>query len=1857
MERYLKYIGIEYKDMGRDHSGLDCWGLVRLIMQEQLHITLPSYDYDNNDPESLDILISTNRRNEWVAVDEPEHGDVVVLRQLGAASHIGFMVDSRMFIHASVSSGVVAADVKDRNWSRRIEGYYRHYSLCSVRLICQESLFKNSSEQKVFEPGITISEIIDSCSALKWKEFAHVTVHGEYIPEEIWEHTTVKRGALVNITLVPKKNSGLLNMILGLAVLALAPGPGHFIGKLLHVGSTIGRGIAGIIGMLLVNNLCPPPNQSLLSDTSGTDVSNLYSITGPSNRINQYGVVPVVLGQHKQVPPYAAKPYTSIVGNDVYLHAIFLIGYGPLYTQLPKLGETALSSYPDLEFDVQDGSSAYVQSPLAPSNVDEESVGITLNYDDGYQSRTTSVDTDEISLDLAFPGGLCVVNDDGSLNTRRVIVHAEYKEVSSGTYLPFMGSHLNNPTINAVGSGYTTGVHALVFTGGGGTGAAGTVTVNLFQNTLAKITMTSYGNGYTSAPAITFPTAGAGTGGSITVTIINGHIFEGKTRQPFRHNFTLRLPAQGQYDFRIKRSSEEYEGAKSAQYIEAVGWTTFRSVSYNPVIIPKENICVYTMKVKATDSLNGQIQNFNVTAQSKGKGWNPSTKVWVDDQLINSCGDIMRLWLQGPWRETPSTDAEIDLDKLADWNDFCYSSYNGFSFNYVVDTKRTVGDIVKLIAASGRAVYSRNDNKHSVVIDEQQTLPVQIYTVKNSSNLRTTRNFFTTPDCIRVKFIDKDSNWVQQEEPVYNDGKNATNSEIFTKMEWPGVTDAAQLWKLTRYQLGCAITRQMEIHLDSGFEYLGVARGKLIHIANDIIKVGLAAGRVQTVTASQITVDETCVMETGESYSVQVRKQDGTITTWPLLTVAGSNLTLTRTGVVDFDCDPEDLFAFGITGQTSKSCLVKNIVTKADLGATLICIPYDDSVYTMGAGAAPAWSPEITALPSTIAPDPPRTLLANEYMYSEEGSLVQGVSLTWIPPVNTIVTSYELQLYYPNDSQWKVIYNGQNPFYDFRNCSPGTYSFRVRARRDLLSSTWVTLADEVIDSLAANAADVMNFRLIFRDNMATLVWDVVKDIRPVVYEIRNGTTGWDEAVVILTTGELSYQPLLRGTYLIKAKAYAGYSINAASLSIAGEDLPVNVVQEISENDEEWDGTFSNCSPVEPEVMTKAYNPLDGSEPDSDGWTLGGTDYASLEASDAYLLIDPSGLSRYSYDGLAGDCLFFEATINSLDVDKNAYIELTRLDSDASDNRIRVYFGTGTLASFVTDLVSSTNHSLGALGTYRPTKVTIFIIKDYLWLYVDDVLALSTSLGAETVGGTVTRCYWGCDNNAASLGDIEWYGVDFYCGPIEGVRFYASTSQLEGIYTTNESNILDLGSDKNVLIQAPSVDWLVTEGSGSIIPELRVRRDGRDAQYLVRESAAVYDITDVAVNCGTTGYPIDFDIIYTEDSTASLTAGVDSLIPDLTWTTVQEVRGEDWSSGAGEKVYTLDAVIPVGATWGIRSYSENGTPAILEISGHVSPTSERVDGKLSSYSTSLAWVSSATSVTGSNAAWRAFSTFGTYYWQASVLAATTTQVLTHKFPTPRWCDRIRIFKESTIAGSEPEDYIIEVEEGGSWVAVATITGQTWVGFLQTHDFTAKIITGYRISISATVDPAVLPAIDNFFAYRSTVQINPTNITSDSSNAVTVETFCTEGTSSYEGWRAFDYSSGSWWSFAADTRDVTYWGEWLPIVAGSQLGRWFNNRIRAEFLDESSKISVREYERVLDMPDLSDKDTVAISSGGTAVTFNRVFQVAPSLAHGLINGATGDTVDITSLTATGFTATVYDSSGSTKAGTLSYIVNGY
>lgn len=96
------YVGLQFKRLGRDRSGVDCWGLVRLVLHEQHGVLLPSYSEDDPEGWSIESHAIAHKH-----VTDPKPLDVAILLQpvrvgliwKSVPNHIGIFINEKNILH------------------------------------------------------------------------------------------------------------------------------------------------------------------------------------------------------------------------------------------------------------------------------------------------------------------------------------------------------------------------------------------------------------------------------------------------------------------------------------------------------------------------------------------------------------------------------------------------------------------------------------------------------------------------------------------------------------------------------------------------------------------------------------------------------------------------------------------------------------------------------------------------------------------------------------------------------------------------------------------------------------------------------------------------------------------------------------------------------------------------------------------------------------------------------------------------------------------------------------------------------------------------------------------------------------------------------------------------------------------------------------------------------------------------------------------------------------------------------------------------------------------------------------------------------------------------------------------------------------------------------------------------------------------------------------------------------------------------------------------------------------------------------------------------------------------------------
>ncbi len=122
-----KYVGIPFKPHGRTREGCDCYGLVRLVLQEEFGKSLPGLDYEapSSAKETERLIDLTTALVNATRVDDPQPGDVVIMAIYGIESHVGVYSGEGRVLHVLENQGAVLARIDSAMVAKRVKGFYR----------------------------------------------------------------------------------------------------------------------------------------------------------------------------------------------------------------------------------------------------------------------------------------------------------------------------------------------------------------------------------------------------------------------------------------------------------------------------------------------------------------------------------------------------------------------------------------------------------------------------------------------------------------------------------------------------------------------------------------------------------------------------------------------------------------------------------------------------------------------------------------------------------------------------------------------------------------------------------------------------------------------------------------------------------------------------------------------------------------------------------------------------------------------------------------------------------------------------------------------------------------------------------------------------------------------------------------------------------------------------------------------------------------------------------------------------------------------------------------------------------------------------------------------------------------------------------------------------------------------------------------------------------------------------------------------------------------------------------------------------------------------------------------------------
>ncbi|MBI3441728.1 MAG: hypothetical protein HY052_08035 [Proteobacteria bacterium] len=613
------------------------------------------------------------------------------------------------------------------------------------------------------------------------------------------------------------------------------------------------------------------------------------------------------------------------------------------------------------------------------------------------------------------------------------------------------------------------------------------------------------------------------------------------------------MVTRGKYDVRLRRITADSTDDNS---FDETAWTALRTIrSVQPVAM--RGLAMTALRIKATNQLNGVVDRFNGVAESILPDWNGSG--WIDQATSNPAA-LFRHVLQGKANAQPLADSRLDLMKLQDWHEACSAA--GREFNAVIDYNASVREVLQDIAATGRASPTLIDGKWAVVQDAPQNVPIQHFTPRNTFGFRGDKAFAEIPQALRVRFINRDKGWLQDEILVFDDGYDAATATKYETLELPGVTSAAQAWADGRYHIATARLRPESYIFYADVEHIVCTRGDLIRFTHDVPLFGLMSGRVKSLTISgglitAVTLDAGVPMTADKTYAVRFRKSDGGTVVTPVVTTAGTVLTVTLSMPLSTGDGPTvgDLALFGESGEESVELIVLAIEPQSDLNAKITCVAANPAIHTASLAPMPAFTSVLTAPAEMVRPPAPVVSQIQSGLESvirhADGSLTSRIIITLAPPNFRRVLEVQVMLRATDETEFRnaeVMAQSDNRISITDIAEGDTYDFQLRyVTTDGALSPPAVISNYRVEGTTALPSDVTSLNMNVLGSTAYLSWTAVTDIDLDHYTLRyapqtSGVT-WGSATDLVSRIPMDATslsvPAAVGTYFLKAVDVGG----------------------------------------------------------------------------------------------------------------------------------------------------------------------------------------------------------------------------------------------------------------------------------------------------------------------------------------------------------------------------------------------------------------------------------------------------------------------------------------------------------------------------------------------------------------------------------------------------------------------------------------------------------------------------------------------------------------------------------------------
>ncbi len=713
--------------------------------------------------------------------------------------------------------------------------------------------------------------------------------NGKWIKQSQWRRVTAKRDDVVTFVVMPRGSSLRIAAMLAVLVLAtVVAGPiaGALIPGAVAGSTTLAVGTAligaGLVlgGNYLVNALLPAGASTAAPDALGSP-TYAQTLSQQNNTARLNGAIPVLYGRMRFIPDLAAPGWSEWVNKVQRFHQTLILTQGSMQVEKIELGQTNITSYTGVDFEiVEPGDSVTLFEPeVYTSQQVSGSILYAPNDPDGgavttqMWSTTGSYLTGDVVYILNTGNGERHFYQ-ANTNTTNFPPSADWDDLGTTDPfdVPYMGPFPVCPP------GRTTVQIGIDLALPQGLYALNTETNELDSLTLQwRIDCREIDdNGDPVGGWATLDSEVATSFGTTLVVpaFVNSSFLGGgfsnaaDRNSPLTFSFRIQMPYEARWEVRAIRVTDKRQSGQVGHDLTWIGLKSFLgSYSYG-------DVTALAVRIHSTSAANNSSSHQIAVTGTRNlpfwnEGWFPPV---ATRSICWAICDMIRNETYGARRD----DTAFDLAGIRHLEEIWFP--RGDTFDFYAAQRTTLWNAITTAARAGRAVPYHQSGIVRFHRDQEQTIPVQLFSseniIKDSFVIK-----FSMPspeddvDGIEVKYLDEET-WLQASILLPKDGVDESISPSAITLD--GVVQAAQANREAEYMLAADRYRRVFIEFDTEMEGLIASRGDLILVHHDVPRWGQSNRLVQIVGARTITLWGRLIdYDQDLTYFVQLRDSRG----------------------------------------------------------------------------------------------------------------------------------------------------------------------------------------------------------------------------------------------------------------------------------------------------------------------------------------------------------------------------------------------------------------------------------------------------------------------------------------------------------------------------------------------------------------------------------------------------------------------------------------------------------------------------------------------------------------------------------------------------------------------------------------------------------------------------------------------------------------------------------------------------------------------------------------------------------------------------------------------------------------------